>query len=156
MDPSHSNGTFRTLIDDSISESGLITRSEISAQKPVRVTYDDPYLAWNYTATVEMGAKMDLFMTLTYNTTLFELGRQIFNVLKQRSSGPVVAVHLRGEADWPSGFGKLDMQIDLYTEALQKLRKDNQGGTNPTNITDVYVSCGDATSIQTFQERLDR
>jgi hypothetical protein len=155
LDPSHSSKTFRALIDNTLSESDLITRSGISAQKQVRVAYGDPYLSWNYTAAGEAEVKKDLFKALQYNTTLFDLGTQVFDKLKQKSSGSVVAIHLRGEPDWPKGFGELAVQINLYTEALVTLRNDTLGATNDTVIKDVYVSCGHAASIEEFKAKLE-
>jgi len=148
LDPSHLNGTFRTLIDDTMKR-GNITRRGISAQKPVRIVYGDPYLAWNYTASLETDLKKDLFRTLRYNTTLLGFGKQVFDALKRSSDGPVVAIHLRGEADWPREFGDAETQIALYTEELEKLRKDNQV------VKDVYVSCGSASATKTFREKLE-
>lgn len=109
LEPSHSNGTFRALIDDTIAKSGVITRADISAEKPVRILYGDPYLAWNYTAAAETELKKELFRTLRYNNRLSQLGGQVFDALRETVSGPVVAVHLRGEKDWPGHFGRLDV-----------------------------------------------
>ncbi|KFY33760.1 hypothetical protein V494_07341 [Pseudogymnoascus sp. VKM F-4513 (FW-928)] len=154
LDPSHYNGTFRTLIDDTIAESGIITRPEISAKKPVRVMYGDPFLAWNYTASAETEAKKDLFKLLKYNDNLSQLGVQVFDSLKQNIGGPVVAIHLRGEADWPEGFGTLEIQIDLYTQALLELRNTTLGTDGAATIKDIYVSCGNPSAIRKFEERL--
>ncbi|KFZ12285.1 hypothetical protein V502_07165 [Pseudogymnoascus sp. VKM F-4520 (FW-2644)] len=155
LDPSHSNGTFRALIDDTIAESGVITRPEISAKRPVRILYGDPFLAWNYTAAAETDVKNGLFRTLKYNKRLFELGGQVFAALKQTISGPVVAIHLRGETDWPGGFGRLDIQIDLYTQALLELRNSTRDVNDTATIKDVYVSCGNPSAILTFREKLE-
>lgn len=154
LEPSHSNRTFRALIDDTIAKSGVITRPEISVKKPVRIMYGDPYLSWNYTASAETDAKKDLFRTLRYNNKLSELGGQVFAALNQTISKPVVAVHLRGETDWPGSFGSLDIQIDLYTQALLELRNSTLGVNDTVTIKDVYVSCGNPSAIRTFQERL--
>ncbi|KFY08238.1 hypothetical protein V492_06406 [Pseudogymnoascus sp. VKM F-4246] len=154
LDPSHYNGTFRTLIDDTIAESGIIARPEISAKKPVRVMYGDPFLAWNYTASAESEVKKDLFKLLKYNDDLSQLGVQVFDSLKQNIGGPVVAIHLRGEADWPEGFGTLEIQIDLYTQALLELRNTTLGADSTATIKDIYVSCGNPSAIRKLKERL--
>jgi hypothetical protein len=154
-EPSHSKGTFRSLIDDTIAKNGVITRPEISAKKPVRILYGDPYVGWNYVASAEMEMKKDLFRTLRYNNKLSELGRQVFDALKQKITGPVVAVHLRGEVDWPDGFGGLDLQIDLYTQKLLELRDSTLDVNGNATIRDVYVSCGNPDAIRTFQKGLE-
>lgn len=154
LDPSHSNGTFRTLIDDNIAESGVITRPEISAEKPVRITYGDPFLAWNYTAAADTEAKKDLFKMLGYNEKLSGLGKQVFDELRNNSSAPVVGIHLRGEEDWPISFGKLDIQIDIYTEALLELRSKTLNVDGTATIKDVYVSCGNPKAIRKFEARI--
>jgi hypothetical protein len=146
LDPSHYNNAFRALIDDTI-KSSLITRADISSQTPVRIVYGDPYLAWNCTASIEGYIKKDLFKTLKYNTSLLGFGSQVFQALRKISMGPVVAIHFRGEADWPGGFGDPQMQVTLYTEALEKLRQDER-----SNLKDVYVSCGSVSAIQNFRE----
>lgn len=155
QEPSHSGGSFRALIDDTIAKSGVITRPEISWMKPVRILYGDPYVGWNYVAAAEMEVKKDLFRTLRYNTTLSEIGQQVFNTLKQAVTGPIVAVHLRGEVDWPDGFGGLDVQIDLYTKTLLELRDSTLDANGTATIRDVYVSCGNPEAIQTFQKTLE-
>ncbi|OBT61562.1 hypothetical protein VE03_08878 [Pseudogymnoascus sp. 23342-1-I1] len=155
LQPSHSNGTFRALIDDTIAKSGVITRPEISAKKPVRIMYGDPFLAWNYTAAAETDVKKELFKTLRYNDELSQLGSEVFAALKQAVSGPVVAVHLRGEEDWPGSFGKLDTQIELYTQALLDLRNTTLGDGDTATIRDVYVSCGNPDAIRLFQEKIE-
>lgn len=111
--------------------------------------YGDAYLAWNYTASLETDVKKDLFRTLRYNTTLLGFGKQIFDALKRSSDGPVVAIHLRGEADWPRDFGDAETQMAVYTAELEKLRRDNP------IIKDVYVSCGLASATKTFREKLE-
>ncbi|OBT85597.1 hypothetical protein VE02_05151 [Pseudogymnoascus sp. 03VT05] len=155
LEPSHSNGTFRALIDDTIANSGVVTREEISKEKPVRILYGDPYLAWNYTAAAETDVKKELFRTLRYNDRLSQLGGQVSDALRETVSGPVVAVHLRGEKDWPKSFGKLDTQIDLYTQALLELCSSTLGVNDTATIRDVYVSCGDPDAIRKFEKRLE-
>lgn len=155
LEPSHSNGSFRALIDDTISKSEIVTRAEISAEKPVRILYGDPYLAWNYTAAAETEVKKELFRTLRYNDRLSQLGGQVFDALRETVSGPVVAVHLRGEEDWPGHFGTLDVQIDLYTQALLELRSSTLGVNGTAMIKNVYVSCGNPDAIRKFEKRLE-
>lgn len=155
LEPSHANGTFRALIDDAIAESGVVTRPEISAKRPVRILYGDTLMAWNYTAAAEADVKRELFKTLRYNNTLSQLGGQVFAALKQTVSGPVVAVHLRGEEDWPENFGSLDIQLRLYTQTLLDLRSSTLGADDAATIKDVYVSCGNPDAIRQFQEKLE-
>ncbi|OBT50485.1 hypothetical protein VE04_08187 [Pseudogymnoascus sp. 24MN13] len=156
LDPSHSNDTFRALIDDTIAKSEVVTtRAEISKEKPVRILYGDPYLAWNYTAAAETEVKKELFRTLRYNDKLSQLGGRVFDALRETVSGPVVAVHLRGEKDWPNSFGELDTQIDLYTQALLELSNNTLGGNDTATIKDVYVSCGNPDAIRKFEKRLE-
>ncbi|KFY95880.1 hypothetical protein V498_03063 [Pseudogymnoascus sp. VKM F-4517 (FW-2822)] len=155
LEPSHFNGTFRALIDDTIAESGVITRPEISAKKPVRMLYGDTLMAWNYTAAAEADVKKELFKTLRYNNKLSQLGSQVFAALKQTVSGPVVAVHLRGEEDWPRSFGTLDIQLGHYTRTLLDLRSTTLGVNGAATIKDVYVSCGNPDAIRQFQEKLE-
>lgn len=155
LDPSYFNETFRAAIDDTIARSGVM-RPEISNKKPLLILYGDPFLAWNYTTSAETNEKKDLFKTLRYNKKLSELGEQIFASLKQKSSGPIVAVHLRGEADWPGGvFGDFNVQLDQYTEALLDLRNNALHPNGTAIVNDCYVSCGNPDAIRQFRQRVE-
>lgn len=117
--------------------------------------YGDPFLSWNYTAAAETNVKKDLFRTLKYNNGLSKLGYEVSKVLRLRSNGTVVGIHLRGEDDWPGGFGTLDTQIDLYTQALLDLRNSTVDSNGAPTIRDLYVSCGNPVAIQQFQARIE-
>lgn len=90
----------------------------------------------------------DLFRAVGYNESLRALGRRIIQS-PQLKDASYVGVHLRGENDWPEQWGSLEEQTQSYTNELQRL------GEQDGNVTTVYVSCGNKTSIQYFRQAIE-
>lgn len=61
-------------------------------------------------------------------------------------------MHLRGESDWPPGWGSPDQQMSLYAEEMLKIREMTPDGEG---VSAVYVSSGDQQAIQNFREKLE-
>jgi hypothetical protein len=143
-------GKFKAFIDDTIAESGVVAKEDISNEKAVKVEFGDSFMGWNYTATSEQEMKRELFNIVNFNTTLLDLGTKVYNAIKKKANGkPIVGVHFRGESDWPEDVCSAETQIKFYTEELEKWN-NLRGGI----IEDVYVSCGDMGRIQLFREAL--
>ncbi|KAI1875127.1 uncharacterized protein JN550_002556 [Neoarthrinium moseri] len=145
----HTNGTFRALAESTL-KSNNIQQGNISAKKPVIIEFGDTYIAWDYARSEETASiRKDLFKTLKYNSTLLALGQEILKSPELKKEN-FIGVHLRGEGDWPAGFGSATDQMRRYVEAIEDIR-----GSTPDKVRSVYVSCGDRKAIQTFREMLE-
>lgn len=145
QDP-HTQGTFRSLTEDVLSEGKI---QDISATSPAVISFGDSFIGWNYTEADELNTiRKDLFSTLRYNPELLNIGSYILQSPELQSG--FIGVHLRGEKDWPSSFGRIDRQMRLYTEEMEKYNAERD-----QEQRDVYVSCGNQTSIQIWREQLE-
>ncbi|KAI0132984.1 hypothetical protein BJ170DRAFT_563887, partial [Xylariales sp. AK1849] len=146
----HRNSTFEALMRETMNSSG-IEPSSVSPKNQVVLKYGDTYIAWDYAKSDEMSSiRKDLFNALTYNATLLGFGQDILNS-PQLEESAFIGVHLRGEGDWPSGFGSAYDQMSRYVEAIENITKTMPDAAAAT----VYVSCGDQNAIQTFREILE-
>ena len=141
----HLNGSFHELVD-SIIEEGNVTSTNDSSL--VAVNFGDSYLGWNYTGAGELGTiRKALFKALRFNRSLLDISTKILQ--SPELSNGFIAIHFRGENDWPWFFGTADDQMRLYTSELECIQ--NLGSNEPKTI---YVSCGDPGAIQRFREKL--
>jgi hypothetical protein len=85
---------------------------------------------------------------LKFNRHLLNLSSRVLQS-PELQEGAFIGVHLRGESDWPAGFGGLDDQMNLYVEEIKKMQ-----ATSPTEVKTVYVSCGDPTAIGWFRDKV--
>lgn len=120
----------------------------INPQDPVAVSFGDAYIAWNYTQSAELSTiQKSLFRILNFKPALVSISNEILR--SPELEGGFIAVHLRGESDWPAGFGTMDQQVALYIEAMEALQP-----TLPSPIKKVYVSSGSQTAIHSFADKL--
>ncbi|KAF7870372.1 hypothetical protein EAF04_004118 [Stromatinia cepivora] len=145
MEGNYHIGTFKTAIDAHLESLSL---SEISSENPVAVGFGDTMFAYNYTFASEQALQQQLFRTIKYNPELLQLGSQIRDTPQLRDG--YIAVHLRGEADWPPHFGSREQQMDFYTQEIESASADGVA----EGIKTIYVSCGDSDAISLFRERL--
>lgn len=144
-------GSFRTLVGSALNNQGLNFAS-VSPAAPVVFRYGDSYLGWNYSASEELGTiQKELFRAINYEPELVKMGSDILQNSKLRD-GAYIAVHFRGEADWPSTWGSAEDQMRLYTEEMERIRGTEEG----KGISDVYVSCGDKEAIERLRKYLRR
>lgn len=114
--------------------------------------YGDAFMGWNYRISEELGTiRKELHLTLPFRADLLELGDAIAGS-PQLHSGAYIGVHLRGESDWPPGWGNADQQMSLYEGEMLKIRETVPDGEG---VSAVYVSSGDQQAIQNFRERLE-
>lgn len=140
------NHTFAQMTEKALEKAHI---SDISATNQVVIGFGDPFIAWNYVESHEQDTiRKDLFESIRYNPNLLSIGSQILQSPELQNG--YIGVHLRGESDWPSYFGKLKDQIRLYIEEIHNLR------SNPltSNLTAIYVSCGNQDAISVFREKL--
>jgi hypothetical protein len=141
MAAGHSIGTFRGFVGTQLD---LAT---VSAENPYIVEYGDPYIGWNYREADELTSiRKALFKVLLFNQDLLDLSKELLR--SDQLVGRFIGVHLRGESDWPGGFGSLDDQIRLYAAQIETIQEID-------DIKTVYVSCGDRRAIQTFRDLLE-
>jgi len=140
----HDNG-FRQEVFAYLQKASV---TDVSRSNPASLSFGDTFLGWDYKLSGELATvRKDLFRTIAYNETLMEIGSQI-RASPQLQRG-YVGVHLRGERDWPNGFGNWRKQMNFYTEEITSLNRRLS-----LNITTIYVSCGNATVIDIFRKRL--
>lgn len=145
---SHAGG-FRELVGYALQSEGLDLAS-VSPAQPVVFRYGDSYLGWNYSASGELGTvQRELFRAINYQPDLVRMGNDILRHAELRS-GSYIAVHFRGEADWPSDWGSAEDQMRLYTKEMERIRETEEG----RDVKDVYVSCGDKKAIKRFRRHL--
>lgn len=118
------------------------------------VQFGDTYTAWDYKRSKEQTTIFkDLFQTVEFSPTLRTLGQRIIAQQPLRDAS-YIGVHLRGENDWPAEWGSLEEQTRLYAGDIETLRlRDEARGLDP--VRNIYVSCGNRTSIQYFRERVE-
>ncbi|ESZ96600.1 hypothetical protein SBOR_3022 [Sclerotinia borealis F-4128] len=141
-------GTFKSAITTHL-ESLSLPLSSISTENPVAVGFGDTMFAYNYTYDSEQALQKQLFHTIKYNPQLLHLGSQIRDTAPLRDG--YIAVHLRGETDWPSNFGSREEQMEYFTREIELATAEHGSAKG---IKAVYVSCGDSGAISDFRERL--
>ncbi|TVY87983.1 hypothetical protein LAWI1_G007859 [Lachnellula willkommii] len=144
----HSNTTFRELVRYTLEQDNM-TFADITPSAPAVVSFGDTYIGFNYMIAAELSTiRKALFKVLKFNQELLDLGNQILTS-EELHQGAFIGVHLRGENDWPGGFGTAQTQMEAYVAEIQKI----EAGVS-YELKTVYVSCGDATAIQAFREML--
>lgn len=156
LDENYYGNSFRDLAASSVYNGSDTTNSpEISSQNPMRLVFGDPFVAWNYTAAQEPAIKNDLFQALRYNPTKLSYGAKISEKLNAAAKGSVVAIHYRGENDWPNHFGNSEMQTRVYLENLKQLQDVYSHTSDASNIiSDVYISCGDKQKTEELSNKI--
>lgn len=143
-------GSFQGVVSAALKDEGIDVAS-IRPVEPVVFKYGDSYLGWNYSTSGELGTiQKELFKAVNYNTELLGMGDDILRNPKLHN-GAFIGVHFRGEADWPSSWGSVEDQMRLYAEDMERIRKSEEG----SDVSDVYVSCGDKQAIEKFREFLE-
>lgn len=89
-----------------------------------------------------------LFKTLQFNKRLLDLGSKILQS-PEPQYGAFIGVDLRGESDWPAGFGGVSDQMALYVEAIEQIQN-----TSTSGVKVGYVSCGDPAVIGLLRDML--
>lgn len=140
-------GTFRAEIDQTLWKA-KVDRKDINAQNPVVLEWSDSFIAWNYDADNEMGlVRAGLFKTLRFNKEVLTLADNVLN--SPELAIGFIGIHLRGEADWPAGFGGLNLQMMNYVKAVSNI---NKGKGKAYKTTTLYVSCGSREAIERFRK----
>ncbi|KAH8598170.1 hypothetical protein B0O99DRAFT_616061 [Bisporella sp. PMI_857] len=143
-DPTYHLGTFRSFV--------ATTLREAKASKPnkhnlVAVEFGDSYLAFNYSASGEMGTvRRDLFKLLKFNQRLLEISETILRSTLLRHG--FIGLHFRGEQDWLQEWGSAEQQINFFLEESRRIQK-----VSSQHINTVYVSCGSQEAIARLRER---
>jgi hypothetical protein len=137
------NGKFGEMIASTLKSVEIQT---IDPAHPVAVSFGDSYIAWNYTESNESLLRKSLFKILPHNSDLLRFSQQILQ--SPELSQGFIAVHLRGERDWPKVFGNVDQQMDAYIEEIERVNE-----TQDMKI--VYVSCGWKEAIGWFRGNLE-
>ncbi|KAG9237060.1 hypothetical protein BJ875DRAFT_350158, partial [Amylocarpus encephaloides] len=149
LTPAHSKATFRELVKETFAESNF-SLADTSAANPTLIEYADTYIGWNYKTSGELSSiRKALFKALRFNKDLLELSTEVLRS-PQLNNGAFIGVHLRGENDWPGGFGTIEDQMRLYVAQIEQIQT-----TISYNVTTIYVSCGDADAIQRFRDLLE-
>lgn len=148
-DASFTSGQFREFTQNYLdTDTYRINTAAISPSSPVVIEFSDSFKGWNYRKTGELATiRKGLFRSLEYNADLLSIGSQILQSAELKDG--YIGIHLRGESDWPSGFGSGELQMALYTAELERL-----AAAEPNLQRTVYVSCGSESAIQTFREKL--
>lgn len=114
--------------------------------------YGDAFLGWDYRVSNELDTiRKELHYTLPFRADLLEIGDTIARSL-QLHGGAFFGVHLRGESDWPSGWGNADQQMSIYEAEMLQIRETVPDGAG---VSAVYVSSGNQDAIETFRARLE-
>lgn len=162
MDARWSKGTFRENIalpalQSAAETTASATPTPVPAKKDENKNitifeYGDAFMGWNYRVSEELATiRRELHITLPFRAHLLELGDAIASS-PHLHGGAFIGVHLRGESDWPPGWGNADQQMSLYAEEMLKIREMTPEGAG---VSAVYVSSGDQQAIQNFRERLE-
>lgn len=138
-------GSFQVMARSVFKDRGIELAS-ISPSEPVILKYGDSYLGWNYSASEELGTiRKELFQAINFHPDFLAVGHDILRSPKLQNG--FVAIHFRGEADWPSDWGSVEDQMRLYGDDLERIRNSEEG----KGIRDVYVSCGEQEAIERFR-----
>jgi len=143
LEAPHYNTTFRALVNAEL-EINNMTFADVTSSTAAVISFGDTYIGFNYLAADEMSTiRKALFKVLKFNKDLFDLSAAVLKS-KELHEGAFIGVHLRGENDWPAGFGTVEDQMRTYTAEIRDIR----------DIKTVYVSCGDSSAIQRFRNIL--
>lgn len=145
--------TFREAVEKLLSANAA--QYSASASTMTLVEVGDTYTAWDYRRSDEQTTVFkNLFQTVDFSPELRALGRRTIAQHRQFREEPYIGVHLRGENDWPAAWGSLEAQTRLYVGDIETLRlRDEARGSAP--VRNVYVSCGNRTSIQYFRSSIE-
>jgi hypothetical protein len=128
------NGTFRDLVSTAF-DTANYSLASVSSKDPIAISFGDSYIGWNYRETRELSTiRKALFKVLKFNRNLLDMSAQILES-PQLHEGSFIGVHLRGENDWPAGFGTVDDQMRLYIEEISRIQSSLS-----YEVKTVYVS----------------
>ncbi|KAF4625292.1 hypothetical protein G7Y89_g12882 [Cudoniella acicularis] len=140
-------GTFRQYVETSLSDSN-ISITDINPSDQVILEFGDGFTAWNYKTSNEIQTiRKALFKTLKFNQDLLNLSSHVLQS-PELNNGAFFGLHLRGEDDWPGGFGSADDQKRVYAEEIERIQINDP-------IKTIYVSCGDQEAIQKFRDMME-
>lgn len=155
--PPHHTGTFSDFVTADLaisSHDGISSLDAVTHENPLLLRFEDPYLGWDYRASDELQTlRKALFRALPFNSDLLALSDAIRLSPALQQPGGFVAVHLRAEGDWPSLWGTPARQMEMHAAQIIRSAEDDLAKGLPV-ATDVYVSCGDRATIQTFREMM--
>jgi len=147
LEPPFANTTFRTLLETSFENSNE-SLSAVDANHPAALSFGDSFIGWDYRVAGEYGTiRKGLFKALQFNQDLLDLSTQVLES-PELKDGAFIGVHLRGESDWPAGFGHADDQMRLYAEEIQKIK-----ASVSYDMSTVYVSVRYFSSMSRFPQR---
>ncbi len=147
-DRPHFNGTFQQLVESHLRDEEY-DLSTVTADRPMRLLYQDSHLAWSYRESGELNTiRKALFRALTYNQTLLDISDTLANSPALKDG--YFAVHMRGEYDWPAYWGTPDVQMKLQMDAIERV---NAGAKEP--VKTVFVSTGEGGVLQKFKGMLE-
>ncbi|KAK6208275.1 hypothetical protein QIS74_10586 [Colletotrichum tabaci] len=142
----HYNTTFSTFVANDLAAQG-VSMADVTPENPLLLRYSDSHIAWDYRASGELTTlRKALFRVLPHNRTLLAIGDEVFNS-GGLQGGNYVGIHLRAEYDWPTYWGTPARQMEMHAAEIRRM---NAGESEPT--TNIYVSCGDRATIQTFRD----
>lgn len=114
------------------------------------IMYGDTLEGWNYNNSGEFHTvRRELHKSIKFGASMRQIGEKVRDS-HQLQRGAYIAVHLRGESDWPVEWGTAEQQMALYMEEMAKIRTTDEG----RNVRAVFVSSGEPEIIQTFRDRL--
>lgn len=114
------------------------------------VEYGDTFIGWNYNKSGEYHTvRKELYKTIKFQDSMQQIGERIRDC-PQLQHGAYIAVHLRGESDWPPEWGTSDQQMAMYMDEMAKIRATDEG----RDVAAVFASSGEEAVIQAFRDRL--
>lgn len=112
--------------------------------------YGDTYISWSYSKSDELvTVRKDLYKAVRFGQNMQQIGEKVRNS-PQLQHGSYIAVHLRGEIDWPVEWGSASQQMALYVDEMASIRTTDEG----CNVSTVFVSSGENEVIQAFRDML--
>ena len=138
----HSVGTFRAVFDEA-----LATANQTDSKKSAVVLFSDSILSWNYALSGELETvRPHLYRSIEFDASLLQLGEKVYQTIKNT---PLIAIHFRGESDWPDSLGSADQMLSVFIPDLDRLR-------NTTNAPkDLYISCGEAQGVDRLTQLVE-
>lgn len=152
IDGVFTTGEFRqNVVLPALSEANRINASSGGVLDGTTIVeYGDTFMGWNYHRSDEYHTiRKELFKATKFQDGMQQIGDKVRDS-HQLQHGAYIAVHLRGESDWPPEWGAPDQQMALYTEEIANIRATDEG----RDVTSVFVSSGEQGVIQAFRDRL--
>lgn len=152
IDSVFTTGEFRqNIVLPALRDANRINASSAEAiDGTAIIEYGDTFIGWNYNKSGEYSTvRKELYKTIKFRDSMHQIGERIRDC-PQLQHGAYIAVHLRGESDWPPEWGAPEQQMAMYMEEMAKIRATDEG----RDIAAVFVSSGEEAVIQAFRDRL--